>query len=213
MRIIIFGAKGDVGSRVVGEALSRGHDVTAVVRQEGQATGLPKTATIRTADARDTEAIATLLDAQDFAVCALRPPAGRENELAALTQSVINATDRKQVPLLIVGGAASLNIPEANGHTVLTAPGFLPPSTLPIARASFAQYQVFAESAHAGQTYLCPPAMLMPGERTGRYRTGASELLVDSNGVSQISMEDFAVALLDEAENPKHSGERFTVAN
>ena len=61
-------------------------------------------------------------------------------------------------------------------------------------------------------TYLSPPARIAPGERTGVYRTGADELLVDANGESSISMEDYAVAVIDEAEEPRHVGRRFTVA-
>ena len=98
------------------------------------------------------------------------------------------------------------------GDTVLTAPGFLPDSVLPIARACQAQYELCLAEREADWCYLSPPAMLMPGDRSGRYRTGGDVLLTDPAGQSRISMEDFAVALLDEAETPHHAGERFTVA-
>ena len=116
------------------------------------------------------------------------------------------------IRLLIVGGAASLRLPGQNGATVLTAPGFLPEAVRPIAKASFAQYELCRADAAADWTYLSPPAALAPGARLGRYREGLDDLLLDAAGESRISMEDLAVALLDEAETPTHRGERFTVA-
>ncbi len=74
-----------------------------------------------------------------------------------------------------------------------------------------AQYELCLGETRAAWTYLSPLGMLEPGERTGRYRLGADTLLVDEGGVSRISMEDLAVAMLDEAEAPKHVRRAFTV--
>ena len=212
MRIIVFGARGDVGSRIVAEALSRGHEVTAVVRSEAQLDKLPQAATARVADVENTEQLAPLMAGQDMAISALRPTDGKEKLLVPLTHSVLQAAALSRVSVLIVGGAASLKVPGQNGATVLTAPGFLPASLLPIARAGSAQFERCVAETRADWSYLCPPAMLSPGERTGRYRLGSDTLLVDEKGESQISMEDFAVALIDEVENRKHTKARFTVA-
>lgn len=212
MKIIVFGARGDVGSRVVAEALSRGHAVTAVVRSQAQTDALPSAAQARVADAAKTDAVAGLIAEHDLAISAIRPPDGQEDALVWLTRSLLDAAAMAQVPILMVGGAASLKLPGQNGTTVLTAPGFLPEAVLPIARACFAQYELCAAETRADWSYLAPPAMLLPGERTGHYRVGSDSLLVDAAGESRISMEDFAVALLDEAEAPKHTHERFTVA-
>jgi putative NADH-flavin reductase len=80
------------------------------------------------------------------------------------------------------------------------------------ALACVAQYKLCEVEKHVDWTYLCPPAVLVPGERTGSYRTGNDRLVIDADGKSLISMEDLAVALLDEAEWPRHRGQRFTVA-
>lgn len=103
-------------------------------------------------------------------------------------------------------------MPGQGDTSVLTAPDFLPESVLPIARACFAQYEACLSNISANWVYLSPPAMLKPGIRTGVFRLGTDELLVDDQGNSEISMEDFAVAFLDEAESPKHIRTRFTVA-
>jgi len=213
MKMVVFGARGDVGRRVVAEALSRGHEVSAVVRSEAQTGDLPAGVVPRVADVANTEDAARLMDGQDLAVGAIRPPDGQEDALVPLTRSLLNAAALARVPVLIVGGASSLKMPGQIGATVLTAPGFLPETVMPIAQASNAQYELCATETRADWSYLCPPAMLLPGTRSGRYRLGSDTLLFDADGNSQISMEDFAVALLDEAEAPKHGGARFTVAN
>jgi len=210
MNIIVFGGRGEVGSRIVAEAAARGHSVTAVLRSEAQAQSLPKSVAFCVADVLDTEHVAQLMTGFDLAVSALRPPDGEEKMLVALTRSVLGAAAQSSTRVVIVGGAASLMVPERNGHTVLTAPGFLPPEVVPIAKACQAQYELCAADREADWTYFCPPAMLTPGERLGRYRVGSDTLVVDDSGNSAISMEDFAVAMIDEAETPRHRGERFT---
>ena len=212
MKVTIFGATGDVGSRVVEEALSRGHAVTAVARNEAKLAMLPRSASVRAVDVEEAGAVARLLAGQDLAISALRPPEGREETLVPLTRSILEGAAQAGVRVLVVGGAASLRLAGQGDTTVLTAPGFLPERLLPIARACFEQFRLCMAEQHADWSYLCPPAMLTPGQRTGRYRLGTDVLLIDESGNSGISMEDFAVALLDEAETPRHTGERFTVA-
>lgn len=212
MKIIVFGASGDVGRRIVAEAGARGHQVTAVVRRAAQIETLPPSAIPVVADATDRERLAGLMAGQDLAISALRPPDGQEDALVPLTRSVLDAAADARIRVLVVGGAASLRMPDGGGATVLTAPGFLPEPVVPIARACFAQYELCAAEARVDWSYLCPPAMLVPGKRSGRYRLGSDVLLSDPDGRSEISMEDFAVALLDEAETPRHRMARFTVA-
>lgn len=213
MKIIVFGARGDVGSRVVAEAQARGHAVTAVVRAQAQLAALPPGVTGLVADVADTGKIAALMARYDLAVSAVRPPDGQEDSLVPLTRSVLHAAALAHIRVLIVGGAASLKMPDQSDATVLTAEGFLPTSVIPIARACNAQYELCAAETEARWAYLCPPALLMPGTRTGAYRVGSDVLMVDAAGGSEISMEDFAVALIDEAEMPQHTMARFTVAH
>ena len=212
MRITVFGAAGNVGSRVVTEALSRGHDVTAVVRDPAQFDKLPPAAIARTGDAGNPEDVARLTAGQDLAISAIRPRAGLENQLATLTKSILEGVAKSGIRVLVVGGSASLKMPDQEDMTVLTAPDFIPETVRDIARACYAQHEVCQAETDANWTYLSPPARLTPGVRTGTFRLGSDELLIDSNGASAISMEDFAVVLLDEAEQPKHHQVRFTAA-
>lgn len=194
------------------EALSRGHDVTAVVRDPARAAGLPAAARLRVGDAADPESVTALAADQDLVIGATRPARGREDELVSTTTALLAGVARAGVRLLVVGGAATLTLPEGGGVTVADDPGF-PAELRPIAEACAAQLDVCrAVGVLADWVYLSPPALLEPGERTGAYRLGTDELLVDVRGVSAISMEDFAVAVLDEAERPGHRRTRFTVA-
>ncbi|MEP3279939.1 MAG: NAD(P)H-binding protein [Stappiaceae bacterium] len=212
MKIIVFGARGDVGSRVAAEALTRNHTVTAVVRNAKQISDLPPAATARVADAADRATTAALIESHDIVISAIRPPDGQEEALVPLTRSILDASAQSGTRVLIVGGAASLNMPDDSGETILTAPGFLPDEVVPIARACQAQFELVSAETRVDWAYLCPPAMLVPGRRTGHYRTGTDTMLVSPEGTSAISMEDFAVALIDEAENHHFAGARFTVA-
>jgi putative NADH-flavin reductase len=214
MRITVFGAGGAVGSRVVAEALSRGHQVTAVLREARHAGQLPAAAgiltgaEILTGDAADPAQVTALTAGQDLAITATRPPAGHEDELPIVTEALLAGVRKSGVRLLLVGGAATLTHPD--GTAVLDAPDF-PDSLLPIARACARQLDACLAETEADWTYLSPPALLEPGSRTGRYRLGADELVIGPDGSSAISMEDLAVALLDEAEQPRHRRTRFTV--
>lgn len=212
MNIIIFGAAGEVGSRIVAEALTREHCVTAVVRNTVQLNQFASGVTTFLGDAENINEVARLTANQDLAISAIRPATGQEHKLITATESILDGVAQSGIRTIIVGGAASLKLPGQGDTTVLTAPDFLPVEVMSIARACFAQHQVCKANQQADWTYLSPPAMLVPGIRTGKFRLGIDELIVDMRGVSQISMEDFAVVLLDEAEEPKHRRSRFTAA-
>ncbi|MGK5636902.1 NAD(P)-dependent oxidoreductase [Streptomyces sp. URMC 126] len=212
MRITVFGAAGNAGSTVVAEALSRGHQVTAVVRDPARFDRLPAAAGHRTGDAADPADVARLAAGQDVVVSAVRPAPGRERDLVTATASLLAGVAGTGARLLVVGGAGSLTVP-GGGRTVLDDPAWVPDAWRPIAQASTDQFAlVRAAGPDVEWTYVSPPALLENGERTGRYRLGADELLVDADGGSAISYQDFAIALLDEAERPKHRRARFTVA-
>ena len=212
MRITVFGAAGNVGSRVVAEALSRGHEVTAVVRDPGRFHEVHAEANARAGDAGNVEDVAELSAGQDVVISATRPASGSESEFVTTTKALMDGLDRTGVRLLVVGGAASLTVPDTGGTILLDDPKFLPASSRIIAKASFDQFEVCRAEVRVDWAYLCPPAHMAPGERTGNYRLGTNELLLDAEGNSTISTEDLAVALLDEAERPKHHRTRFTVA-
>ncbi|WP_371650280.1 MULTISPECIES: NAD(P)-dependent oxidoreductase [unclassified Streptomyces] len=211
MRITVFGAAGNVGSRVVAEAVARGHEVTAVVRDRARFPELHPAAVARTGDARNVEDIAELSAGQDLVISATRPAPGSEGDLVTVTKALLAGLTGTGVRVLVVGGAATLTLPGGGGATVVDDPDF-PADWQPIAQACTEQLAVWRAETEVDWAYLSPAALLEPGERTGSYRLGADELLVDDRGESAISMEDLAVALLDEAEQPRHHRTRFTVA-
>ncbi|MEV4165801.1 NAD(P)-dependent oxidoreductase [Nonomuraea dietziae] len=221
MRITVFGAAGAVGSRVVTEALSRGHHVTAVVRDPSRHQPAPTAATHPTTatpaatlgvgDASDPADAARLIAGHDLVITAVRPAPGHEADLVTATQTLLSAAHHAATRILLVGGAATLTVPGSGATMVLDDPAHLPAAYRPIALACAAQLQA-CRASDADWTYLSPAAQLLPGTRTGAYRLGADELLLDADGTSAISMEDLAVALLDEAEHPRHRRTRFTVA-
>lgn len=211
MRITVFGATGAVGSRAVQEALSRGHEVTAVSRQALQSSKEAASGPqVRRGDASDPADVARLSRGQDLVISATRPIPGQEDELAIAAKGLVSGLAGTGVRLLIVGGAASLTLPGDRSMTVVDGPGF-PAELRPIALACNEQLEIIRSSADLEWTYLSPPALLEPGVRTGTYRLGRDELLTAADGTSYISMEDFAIALLDEAERPRHHRTRFTV--
>ncbi|MGP3975142.1 NAD(P)-dependent oxidoreductase [Streptomyces sp. 8N114] len=215
MRIVVFGAAGNVGSRVVTEALSRGHEATAVVRDPVRFPALHPDAGHRVGDAANAGDVAALSDGQDLVISATRPAPGNESGLPLAARGLLTGLGRTGVRLLLVGGAGSLTVPGTEGRTrVSEDPRYVPEEWRPIAEACNEQYALCLRHApdQLDWAYVSPPALLEPGRRTGRYRVGADELLLDGEGRSAISMEDFAVALIDEAERPKHHRARFTVA-
>lgn len=211
MNITVYGAAGNVGKRIVSEALARGHNITGVVRTKAQFGRLPDNVRPYAADVSDQQQLAPTIKGQDLVISALRPPEGDEYALATLTQSVLDGAAAGGVRVLLVGGAGRLLLPGRGVETVLSAPDFLPTSAVAIARACQAQYELCLDETRVDWTYLSPAALLKPGERTGDYRLGIDTLVVDESGESHISMEDFAVAMLDEAETPKHIRRAFTV--
>ncbi|WP_227978899.1 NAD(P)-dependent oxidoreductase [Nocardia spumae] len=211
MRITVFGAAGTAGTRIVSEAAARGHEVTAVGRGVEGLRTVPAGVRVRAADAADPEQVAAASIGSDLVVSATRPRPGREYELAAVAQALLDGLHGSGVRLLVVGGAGDLIVPGSGGSRVMESPDF-PPDWRPIALACREQREIFAATAtDVDWSYLSPPALLEPGVRRGVYRVGADELITDDAGDSRISMEDLAVALLDEAERPRHRRQRFTV--
>ncbi|WP_369199924.1 NAD(P)-dependent oxidoreductase [Streptomyces sp. PU-14G] len=214
MRIAVFGAAGNVGSRVVAEALARGHEITAVVRDPARFPALHPGAAHRVGDAADSGDVAALSEGHDLVISATRPAPGNEEGLVLAARGLLAGLATTGVRLLLVGGAGSLTVPGTGGRVrVGDDTRYVPAEWRPIARACDAQYALLLRQATALEwTYASPPALLAPGARTGHYRLGTDELLVDETGRSALSTEDFAVALLDEAERPQHHRARFTVA-
>ncbi|KIC16491.1 MULTISPECIES: NAD(P)-dependent oxidoreductase [unclassified Leisingera] len=213
MKIILFGATGDVGSAALKAAVSRGHHVTAVARQPQALAAISPNVTPFALDLlKDPDAAAAAAKGHDLVISALRPSAGREADLVPLTRTALAAARQAGIPALVTGGAATLKLADGSGHTVLTAPGFLPDGVRPIAEACAAQDALLDAETEAQWTCLRPPAMLAEGPQTGSYRFGTDTLVTDAEGNSQISFADFGAALLDLAEAPRGSSRKLTVA-
>ncbi|NGN65465.1 NAD(P)H-binding protein [Streptomyces sp. A7024] len=213
LRIAVIGAAGMSGSRIVAEARARGHEVTAVGRDAARLAGLGEGVRVRTGDASDPGDVARLAAGQDVVVQATRPAFGREQDAAVVMKAVLAGLAGSGVRLTVVGGAGSLVVPGSGGRLAIDDPSVVPPQYREFAQASNEQYEVCRTAgAEVDWTYLSPSAVFEPGERTGRFRTGTDELLVDADGRSSISAEDAAIALLDEIERPRFTGgRRFTV--
>src|ERR1700682_675470 len=212
MKIVVLGATGNIGRRIVKEALDRGHAVTGVARNPAKASD-PRVRMVQ-GDATDIDSMSGAVRGADAVVNAISPrpgSAGKAPSLVAVARTLLSALPKAGVKrLLVVGGAGSLQAPD--GVQIVDAPGF-PQPYKPEALAQRDALAVYrAEGGNLEWTYLSPAAEIGPGERTGKYRTGGDRLLVDTTGKSVISFEDYAVAALDELEKPRFGRKRFTVA-
>ena len=177
MKITILGATGNAGSRVVAEALSRGHNVTAVVRESTTTNNLPAAAKVISGDAGNVDDVAKISAGQDVVISAIRPAPGHESDIIPTTQSLMDGLAKTKVRLLVVGGAATLTVPGIDGKTVLEDSNYLPVSARHIGKASADQFEVCVAETRVDWAYLSPAAQFAPGERTGNYRLGTDELL------------------------------------
>jgi uncharacterized protein len=201
MKIAHFGATGNAGSRIAAEALRRGHQVTAIARQPGVLEPHPNL-TFQAGDVNNQADVARLAAGHDAVISSVRFQVFKPRILVA---GVKLAGVRR---LLVVGGAGSLEI--APGVQLVDTPNF-PEAYKSEALPGRDFLNLLRAERDLEWTFLCPSAEFSPGERTGKFRIGQDRLLALPNGESRISMEDFAIAMIDELENPKHIRERFTV--
>lgn len=201
MKIALVGATGNVGTRLISELTRRGHHVTTIARHpetpQGQVSVIPVSA-----DVQNENALAAVLVGNDVVIHSVK-------FLSTNASKIIAATKAAKVPrLLVVGGAGSLEV--SPGLTLVNTPDF-PAEYKPETLAGVEFLNVLRGEKELDWTFLSPSYSFAPGERTGKFRLGKDELLVAADGHSRISTEDFAIALVDELEQPKHSRQRFTV--
>lgn len=213
-KIALFGANGTIGSRVLREALDRGHQVTAVVRDPAKVTEADDNLTVVKGDVLDPASVTAAAQGQDVVISAVGGGDG-PGHLATIEPAAkslvagVRAVGADAPRLIAVGGAGSLRTPD--GKQVWDAEG-LPEFLLQIMHAHGDALDFYRTVSDVRWTNVSPAGLIEPGERTGAYRTGLEDLVTDENGKSRISTEDYAVALIDEVEKAQHVGERFTVA-
>jgi putative NADH-flavin reductase len=211
MKIALIGGSGTVGQRIMREALSRGHQVTVIVRNPSQITERHEKLSFVKGDILNAESIAEAAKGHEVVISAYGPPEGKKAQLVEATHCLLvglkQAAGVKR--LIMVGGAGTLKV--APGVKLLDTV-FLP-KTLRKSEIAHqeAKHLIKNSDVELDWTILSPALNTNPGARTGKYRIGKDKLIVDDQGKSEISTEDYAVALLDEVENHRFSRKRFTV--
>jgi uncharacterized protein len=211
MKVALIGATGYVGSRVLSEALNRGHQVTAIVRSPEKLPQHPQLSAVK-CDVSNEDAVAEVVAGHDAVVSAFNPGrVSRDNhtpQIEAIRSLIAGMKKAGAKRLLVVGGAGSLEV--APKLRLVDTPDF-PPLWKPGSLATCEVLNILRGEQELEWCFLSPSALLEPGQRTGHFRLGTDQLLIDSTGQSRISLEDYAMAMIDELENPKHIRRRFTV--
>jgi putative NADH-flavin reductase len=212
MNVALIGATGFVGSNLLSEALDRRHEVTGIVRHPER---LPVRAglTAKKGDVFDEEGLASLLAGHDAVMSAFNPGKDAPDVYRSMVdgaKAIIAATKKAGVRrLLVVGGAGSLEL--TPGQQVVDQPDF--PAAWKQGALGTRQFlYLLREEPELEWTFLSPANELQPGQRTGAFRLGGDQLLLDAEGRSRISLQDYAVAMIDELEEPRHTRQRFCVA-
>ena len=213
MKIALIGATGFVGSKLLDEALQRGHQVTAIVRHPEKLPGSPAL-TPKSADVYDQAQVVAAVADHDVVLSAFNP-GWSEPDIQNLhvkgSRAIVEGAKSAGIRrLIVIGGAGSLLV--APGVQLIDTPQF-PAEWKAGALGARQALDELREEKTLDWTFVSPPALLEPGERTGKYRLGGDDLLMDGDHPARISVDDFAVAVLDEIERPQHSRRRFTVAN
>jgi len=210
MKITIIGSTGFVGSKIVSEAISRGHRVLAIARNPEKLEASPLLET-RNIDIYDTEALSEAIKGSDAVISAFNPGWGNPDiydlfiKGSSSIQQAVKASGTKR--LVMVGGAGSLFV---DGKQIVDDAAF-PAEIRPGASAARDYLEIIRSEKDLDWTVLSPPGNLAGGLRTGIFRTGIDDPVVDAAGNNAISIEDLAVAILSETENGKFVRQRFTV--
>ncbi|MBC5642478.1 NAD(P)-dependent oxidoreductase [Parabacteroides sp. BX2] len=212
-KMVIIGATGYVGSAILKEALGRGHQVKAIVRDPSKLTLIHPHLKVVGGNVTDTDFLSRELAKSDAVISAFNPgwsnPHIYEETLEGYGSILCAVRNSGVHRFLMVGGAGSLLV--APGRQLMDEPD-VPKKLLPGIRGMAKVYtDLLLPEKSVDWVFLSPAANMAPGERTGKFRLGKDELIVDESGDSNISVEDFAVAMIDELEQEKHHQERFTL--
>ena len=211
--VILIGASGFVGTAILNELLNRGHKVTAIVRDPAKVTASNPNLKVIQADVTDTDVLIEASKGKDAVISAYNPGWKNPNIYEETLKNyplIVDSVKKAGVErLLIVGGAGTLFY--APGKMVMDADD-VPAKLLPGIKSLGEFYlNTLRKENDIDWIFLSPAANMTPGERTGKFRIGKDDLMVDVNGDSNISVEDYAVAMVDELEQKKYHKERFTI--
>ncbi len=209
MKFALIGASGFVGTAVLKEAVARGHKVTAIVRSPEKVEQIDGVIAVK-ADASDVEELKAAISGSDVIVSAFNGGWGDPDIYAkhlAGSKAIVAAAKAVGKRVIVVGGAGSLEI---DGKQLVDGPHF-PDAYKDGARAARDALAALRTETGVEWSFVSPAIMMAPGERTGKFRIGGDQPVFDAKGESHISVEDLAVAIVDEAETPKHTGKRFTL--
>ncbi len=210
MKIVLIGASGFVGGALLKEAVQRGHNVTAIVRNPEKVAAASGVTAVK-GDVNDVKQLAALIAGQDVVISAFNGGWGDPdiyNKHLTGSRAIAAAAKQAGVRLIVVGGAGSLLAPD--GSQIVDSPDF-PAAYKDGARAARDALAELRKDSGLEWSFVSPAAHIAPGERTGKFRLGGDEPVLDAKGESHVSVEDLAYAILDEAEKPKHTGKRFTL--
>lgn len=211
MKIALIGATGFVGSAILQEALQRGHEVTAIVQHLEKIKPHPKVRPHK-ADVQKRAEVTQSVAGHDVVISAFNPGWSNPDiysQQVKGARSIINGVKKAGVKrLLFVGGAGSLEVKP--GIQSVDLPEF-PAEYKQGALATREALNMLRKEVNLEWSFLSPSADLSPGKRTGKFRLGTDQLLTSAQGESRISVEDYAMAMIDEVEMPKHIRRRFTV--
>ncbi|SKC53679.1 hypothetical protein SAMN05660236_1373 [Ohtaekwangia koreensis] len=214
MKILLFGGTGNIGQRILKEALEKGHEVTAAQRKPGAlALSHPNLTAIKSDLLSEVE-LPSIIAGKDVVIAAISLYAGLTPEqFKKAHQNLINALKKNpQTRIIAVGGGTNNEV--APGLRMLDDANVMkniPDEYKPSIFAHGEVQKLYENSGLKNWTYFNPAAMIQAGERTGRFRLGTTTLVADDNGASNISFEDYAVALVDEIKNQQFIGRPFTI--
>jgi uncharacterized protein len=199
--IALIGATGNIGSRVLEEALARKHTVTAITRDPRKVSARAGMV-IRAGSTTDAPALVKILKGHDIVVVSVK---WNENDIRRVIDTIRKSGVKRA--LFVVGAGSLLRKDGRRHYDVMAEKGVQPPTSLPALQA----YEEIRKIDDFDWTAISPPASIPAGQRTGKFRRGLDKLIENSKGESRISREDFAIAIVDEIETPKHIRKRFTV--
>ncbi len=211
MKLALIGANGKIGSRILEEALSRGHSVTGIARNPDSANKKEGLNWVK-ADALNPDALSNAIRGSEALISAFGIDWHRPETYHLFTdmaRSIIQASKKAGVKRVInVGGAGSLEV--APGIQLVDTPSF-PEIWRAGANEQRKSLEIFRGEKELNWTFFSPAIIIEPGPRTGKFRIGKDNPVFDEKGNSRISYDDYAIALIDELENPQFIKKRFTI--